>query len=724
MTAPCHTIEIKSRALSLLVLASLSLGLHRSALADTATPPSYLPPPKDEVVRFETLEVNGTKDDNVYSVQRSLTATKTDSALIDVPQSITVVTRELINDQAMRSMGDITRYVPGVGIAQGEGNRDTPVLRGNSTTADFFIDGVRDDAQYFRDVYNVDRVEFLKGPNAMIFGRGGSGGLINRVSKLANGHVVNELSLQAGSWDQYRATFDYAQPFSPAGKSSYRVTALFEDAGSYRDDVTLRRYGLNPTFYFPVADRTIVRAGYEYFDDERTADRGISSYQGRPVNVPASTFFGNPDLSLSTATVHTVFLTIDHRFAGGATLRNHTRFGRYEKFYQNIYPGAVNAAGTSVSLSAYNNVTDRDNLVNQTDLVLPFSTGKIRHQFLAGLELARQETDNLRLTGYFTSISPTTTSVQVPLALPRTSLPMIFQPNATDASNHGVAQTVAFYAQDQIALTSSLQAIVGIRWESFKIDFLNKRTNTPVSDDDKLVSPRAGLIFKPAPNLSVYGSLSLTHVPRAGEQLTSLTLASRSLESEKFENKELGLKWDARQDLALTLAAYQLDRSNVAITDPADPTRTLLVDGQRARGLEFGITGRVTSRWSVAGGYAYQDGQIKTTQSPTIRAGARLAQLPRHTFSLWNRAELSERWGLGVGLIHRGEIFANIDNTVRLPGFTRVDAAIFCRLSKNFRAQLNIENLLDRTYYASAHSNTNITPGSPRAFRLSVTTSL
>lgn len=717
-THSTHPTALKSVFAGLLgALAVVHLAVP--ALADSDVTPSYLPP-KDEVLQLDKLEVNGRKDDQSYSIQRSLTATKTDTALVDVPQAITVITRELIDDQAMRSIGDVTRYVPGVGIAQGEGNRDTPVMRGNSTTADFFIDGVRDDVQYFRDLYNVDRIEVLKGPNAMIFGRGGSGGVINRVSKQATGVTVRDLTFQAGSENQYRATLDVGQAVSPT--LAFRVTGLYEDAGSYRDDVTLKRHGVNPTLAWTLAERTTLRAGVEYFHDERVADRGISSYQGRPVQTDASTFFGDPDQSHVDATVQTAFALLDHRFANGVSLRNNTRFSRYQKMYQNVFPGAVNAAGTSVAIQAYRNATDRDNLFNQTDVVFPFATGSVQHEVLTGLELSRQETDNLRKTGYFTTISPTTTSVQVPLSNPRTTLPLTFQPNATDADNHGVAQTVALYAQDQVTLLPRLQAIVGVRWEKLTVDFLNRRTGVPVDNTDNLVSPRAGLLFKPAESISLYASYSMSYIPRAGEQLSSLTLTNRSLDPEEFKNYEVGLKWDFRPDLAFTAATYQLTRSNVVITDPADPTKSILVDGQQAKGVELGVTGRITQRWSVAGGYAYQDGRIKTTQSATVLAGARIAQLPRHTLSLWNRYDLNRRWGFGLGAIFRDEIFAATDNTVKLPGFVRFDAAVFCRLSSRVRAQVNLENIFDRDYYATANSNTNITPGSPRAIRVTLTT--
>lgn len=672
----------------------------------------------DGTVELDKIEVR-TDGEQPYHIARIRSATKTDTPLQDVPQAITVVSRDLIDDQAMRGMADVIRYVPGVGIAQGEGNRDTPVLRGNSSTASFFLDGIRDDVEYFRDLYNVDRVEALKGPNAMIFGRGGAGGLINRVTKQPLSVPVREISATLGAWEQYRATFDLGQPLSH--RLSSRLNAVYEDSGSYRDEVTLRRYGLNPTLAFQLAPRTRLVAGFEYFHDERTADRGVPSYQGRPLHTRNSTFFGDPAQSQTFATARIATATLDHDFGQGLTLRNSSRFASYSKFYQNIFPGAVNPSGITVSLSAYNNHTDRENLFNQTDLVLTTDTGSIQHTLLAGLELGRQETDNLRLTGYFTTISPTTTSVSVPVITPRTTLPVTFLPSATDANNHGVATTIATYVQDQIGLLPQLQTVLGARVEDFSIDFRNNRTGVVTEQRDRLLSPRAGLVWKPRAAVSIYASYSMTNIPRAGEQLASLSPTNRAFDPEQFENCELGLKWEPRPSFFLTAALYQLDRRNVVVADPADATRSILVDGQRTEGVELGFSGKVTARWNLTGGYAYQDGKILATQSATALSGARLAQLPRHSASFWQRYDLSSTWGFGLGCVHRGEIFAATDNAVRLPGFTRLDAAIFFKLNARFRAQLNIENLLDRDYAASAHNNNNITPGSPFAVRGSLT---
>ena len=655
-----------------------------------------------------------------YSVPAVSSATKTTTPLRDVPQAVSVVTSSLIADQRMTSMADVTRYMPGVGFAQGEGNRDTPILRGNSTTSDFFVDGVRDDVQYFRDVYNVDRVEALKGPNAMIFGRGGVGGVINRVTRQADWGQAREASLQFGSWNNKRFTADVGRGLNET--VALRATGLYEKSDSYREGFNVERYGFNPTVAFRLGPNTTLRGSYEYFHDERIADRGISSFNGRPVVTDPGTFFGDPTQSPTDATVNLVSGLLEHRFNSRVTLRNRLSYGDYDKFYQNVFPGAVNAAGTTVAISAYNNATARQNLFNQTDVIVSAQTGRFGHTLLLGTEFGRQETSNFRNTGFFSSLGANVTTFNAPLSSPTVSLPLAFRQNATDADNHGVTTIASVYAQDQVALSGQVEAVVGLRFDSFNADVTNNRTASDFTSDDGLVSPRLGLIYKPIQPLSLYGSYSLTYLPRAGEQLSSLSLTNQALDPEEFRNYEVGVKWDVVPSFSFTAALYRLDRGNVIVPDPNDPTASILVDAQRTKGLELGVNGYLTRAWSMAGGYAYQDGEITRSISATAQAGAVLAQLPKHSISLWNKYDFTPRFAAGLGLIYRGDVFTSTDNLVLLPNWTRVDASLYYNVTSMLRAQVNIENLFGENYYLNAHSNTNITPGSPRAVRVALTT--
>jgi catecholate siderophore receptor len=691
--------------------------------------------PKDNTL--QTIEVTARR---YYEVPVSASL-KTNTLLRDVPQSISVVTRQSIDDLAMQNIGDVVEYVPGVSMAQGEGNRETPVIRGSSSTGDFFLDGMRDDVQYYRDLYNIQQVEVLKGPNGMLFGRGGVGGLINRVSRQPDGQSLRNLTLQGGSYDDKRVALDLGQGLNDT--FAWRLNAMYENADSYRDDVTLERYGVNPTVRFDTGEATVVTLGVEYFHDERIADRGVSSYLGKPLDIGRSTFIGDPFRSPTDTTVRMANALIEHRFSDTMVLRNRTRYGDYDKFYQNVFAGAVNtvdvdgnAPGTLVGISAYNNATERENFFNQTDLNFSLQTGSISHKFLTGLELGRQETANFRETGYFDSVAIDTTSINVPISNPRTSLPITWRQSATDADNESTADIVGLYVQDEISLSPSWQVIAGVRYDHFKVDLENHRDGSTPSSTDDLLSPRLGLVYKPLNSVSLYASYSLTYQPRAGDQLGSLSITNESLDPEEFENYEIGAKWDPLASLSLTAALFRLERSNVAIADPlagtpgGPPAGTLLlVDGQRNEGVELSATGSITEKWSVIGAFAYQDAEIVSDQSATVLEGARLAAVPETTFSLWNRYDFNPMWGVGLGLVYRDEIFAATENlalpetNVTLPSFTRVDAAVFLTLNQHLRAQVNVQNLLDEDYYEFAHSNTNITPASPRAFLVNLTAS-
>lgn len=685
---------------------AISLTLGGVATARAADQPSVnMPGPAS------TVTVIGTR----YRPEAISSATRTQTALRDVPQSVSLVTEEQVRDQSFQSVGDVVRYVPGVTAHQGENNRDQIILRGNSSSADFFLNGVRDDVQYYRDLYNVERIEVLKGPNAMIFGRGGGGGVINRVTKEAGFEPQETFTLLGGSYDNKRIAADWNQPLSE--DFAVRLNGVYQDAESFRDFYELERYAANPTMTYAPSEDTRITLGYEYLRDYRTADRGITSFEGRPADVDPSTFYGDPNHSWVRAVANIATATIEHRI-GGLNIRNRTLFGDYDRAYQNFVPGAANADATQVTLTSYNNATQRQNIFSQTDFTYATAVGSMKHTVLGGIEIGRQESDNFRNTGFFNNAA---TSILVPFASPTTlDTPVTFRQSATDADNNVIAKLAAAYVQDQIQLTEHWQLLAGARFDRFDLNFKNNRNTERFSRTDNLVSPRAGLVFKPIEPLSLYASYSISYLPSSGDQFSSLTEITETLRPEKFENYEIGAKWDL-PGVALTAAVYQLDRKNTRATDPNDPTRTVQTGSQRTQGFEFGVAGNVTERWLIAGGYAYQDAEITSTTAAAPK-GARVGQVPRNSISLWNKYQFLPALAAGVGVIYRSDMFATIDDSVTLPGYTRVDAAVYYSLTPRITVQLNVENLFDRDYFANADSNTNISPGSPRTGMLTLST--
>ncbi|HUQ48664.1 MAG TPA: TonB-dependent siderophore receptor [Gemmatimonadaceae bacterium] len=712
---------IRPAAVALFFAVSVSLDSSVAvAQIPTANEPSVADSTRADSARtskvqsLDTVRVAARAKATRYSGGYSRTSTKIPALARDVPQSLTTVTATLVKDQAMKSMAEVVRYMPGVTMGQGEGNRDQPTIRGNSTTADFFVDGVRDDAQYFRDLYNLERVEALKGSNAMVFGRGGGGGILNRVTKEAEWDNRQVISAEAASFGGHRVTADVNRGLS--SQFAGRLNSVYESSRSFRNGVSLERSGINPTATFASRSRaTQLVAGYEHFSDRRTADRGVPSFQGLPLETSPSAFFGNPEQSRARVAVNAGTLTFSHD-AGRVQVRSTMRLADYDKFYQNVFPGAVDAAGKNVSLTAYNHAIGRRNSFNQTDIIWSAGSGLITHQFLSGMEFGREKTTNYRATGFF----GTATSFSVPVSRPVFNDIVTFRQSASDADNSSLVRTSSVYAQNQISISQYVRLLAGVRYEDFSVRYTDNRSTAKRSRADRVFSPRAGLIIKPNELTSVYASVSRSFLPGSGDQFTTLTAITQALKPERFTNLEAGAKWDVMDRLSLTAAAYRLDRTNTRATDPNNPANVIQTGAQRSKGFELGAAGSITSAWDIAAGYARQEAKIvrATAASP---AGASVPLVPSTTLSLWNKYSLTSQFGAGLGIVRQAKVFSAVDNKVTLPAFTRFDASVYAPLGFGLRTQLNVENLFNVRYFPTSNGNNNISPGSPRAAKLSIT---
>jgi catecholate siderophore receptor len=658
-----------------------------------------------------------------YGARSISTATKTDTDIRNIPQALTVISEEQIEDQAIRSVAELLTFVPGASPATGEGNRDTFTLRGNSSTADFFVDGIRDDVQYFRDFYNVDRVEILKGPNAMIFGRGGGGGIVNRVIKRPSFGDYREALTSTDNYGGIRLTGDVDHAFG-AGVG-FRINGLYENGDSFRRHFDLKRYGVNPTFAFQLGENTRIDVGYEYFHDWRVADRGVPSDRREPLKGFDRTFFGDPGDSHAKATVSVARFGIEHQIADGLTIKYHTLLGDYDKFYQNIFAGgAVLAADPAHGLpqrfrpGAYNNGSKRTNLFSQTDLVWENRLAGIDQTLLFGFELGRQKSRNRRNTGMLSG-DCLLSDGSLPLSDPTCDVDAAWGPIATDANNRTRATVGALYVQDQIRPTDWLEVVAGLRFDSFKlhVDDLRPQVNRSFSRTDGLWSPRLGLVFKPQENLSIYTSYSRTYLPQSGDQFSGLDVNNSSLKPERFDNYEVGAKWAPIDGLLATIAVYRLDRSNTRVSNPDGSGTFLLTGEQRSRGVELGLERSLTDRWQVSAGYAWQKAEVISGTTACASGDCEVPNVPRHSFSLWNRYDVSKSLGLGLGVIARSKSFASISNAVVLPGYARVDAAAYYKVMRGIEAQINVENILGADYFPMTNGDNNIAPGGPRAVR-------
>ena len=670
-----------------------------STLAEDGQPErDYLP--TDIVVTGERAEGYDNKDGS--------TGTKTPTPLIDVPQAVNFITEDQLEDQAIHQLNDALRYVPGISMESGEGHRDEVFIRGQESTADFYIDGLRDDAQYYRSLYNIERVEVLKGANALIFGRGAGGGAINRVAKradLTNEFVGGEASVD--SFGAFALLADVNQPVTD--NLALRLNATYEEFDNDRDFYEGRFFGISPTLTAALGPDTTLIASYTYDNDERVTDRGVPSLNGGPLTGYDSTFFGDRDFNFAESEVHIGRVRIDHDFSGGVTANASLQFADYDKAYQNIVPSSTD--GTTVTLGGYRDTTDRTNWIGQANAIWHAEGDLLDSTLLVGMEASSQDTQNARQNVSFDTTNQT--------ALDDVIFVPTFTLNPVSRSRDSQLKTLSFYAQEQLAIGEFVELVGGIRWDRFDLDTIDLIGGVDGSRVDEKFSPRAGLIIKPTPDLSLYASYATSFLPQAGDQFLILSPDQSQFEPEKFTNYEIGAKWAPLDKVLVTAALFRLERTNIRATDPTDPTLTVLAGESRAEGFEIGAVGEVADFWKANLGYTYLDGEL-LNDNTFGDAGQRLQQLPKHSISAWNRFDFTEKFGLGFGIIHQSEQFASFSNDVVLPSYWRVDAAAYYTVSDQMSVQLNIENLFDEQYYPSAHGDNNIQPADPFSARIGV----
>ena len=688
--------SIAIRRLLMLSGATATCAFAATAMAADDGDRDYLP---------DSIVVTGERTG--YAMDDGSSGTKTPTPLIEVPQTITFLTQDQLEDQSIRQLGDALRYVPGISLESGEGHRDEIFIRGQETTADFYLDGLRDDAQYYRSLYNVERIEILKGANALIFGRGGGGGVINRVSKTAR---LNGFSAElAGSVDNFGAfalSGDVNTRLSEP--AALRINATYEEFDNDRQAYEGRFIGISPTITVQLGDATRLTATYSYDDDERVTDRGVPSLNGGPLRGYDTTFFGVPGFNNATSTAHIARGRLEHEFNDSLSGNATVQYANYDKFYANVVPSGI--TGANVSLGGYADFTKRENWIGQANLVWQVETGAITHTILAGFEAIDQMTRNGR---YSINLSETSVPLAQTIAYPSVTL------GALSRERKSRLNVLSAYVQDQIAIGDHVDVIAGLRWERFDLQTTDLFSLIDSNRVDEMVSPRFGLVLKPNATLSIYASYAESFLPQAGDQFVTLSASDSEFDPEKFTNYELGLKWAPAPELLLTAAIFQLDRTNTQAADPVNIGETVLTGKSRTKGFEINLAGQITPDWSVNVGYALLDGEIRTT-SHFAAAGTPLQQLPEHQITAWTRYDLTERFGLGLGVVYQDEQLASFSGKVVLPDYIRVDSAAYFDINDRLSLQLNIENLFDANYYPSAHGDNNIQPGDPLTARFGV----
>ena len=649
----------------------------------------------------------------LYSDQ--VNALKTPVPILNVPQSLSIVTDEDIRAQGFRSIGDIARYTPGVNTSQGEGHRDAIVFRGVRSTADFYLDGMRDDVQYYRSLYNLEQVEILRGPNALLFGRGGTGGIINRVTKKGKiGEDFGSIDLGFDTFGAYDFSFDVNTPLSE--NMALRINAHNDYLENHRDYYDGDRYGFNPTLKIKLGDKTTLDLSYEHANHERFIDRGIPTANGVPVEKFEKIVFGDPDINIQTLKADIAKGILSHEFSDTMKGNITVQYSDYEKMYQNLYAAGYDATTNVVTMDGYRDPTERRNFIISGNLVTEFDTGSIGHTILLGAENMDTENENFRFNTFFSVSQDDQEDFNV-------TRPMNFSVNAagdastvdftTDLSNKTTSdiKVTSFFIQDQIDLTDQFKIMLGGRFDSFDITVVDVDDAVTTSRKDEEFSPRAGIIFKPQENTSFFVSYSESFLPRSGEQFKKLSASAARLDPDVFENTEVGFKWDIQDDLSFTLSYF--DSEQVQAVRDSVSGETSEITGLTVDGFEMQLKGQVSDKLSITAGYSNMEGETSSGGAPR--------EIPETTFSLWSMYEVNDKFGLGLGITYQDELFIkNNDTSKKLPDYERIDLAAYYNVSEETTITLNVENLTDELYFPHSHSSHQASVGEPLNARVSL----
>ncbi|WP_424813258.1 TonB-dependent receptor [Roseococcus sp. YIM B11640] len=638
----------------------------------------------------------------------------------DAPQSISVVPRALIDERGATSLREALRNVTGISLAAGEGglSGDNLTLRGFSATNDFYIDGIRDSAPYTRDPFNVESIEVLKGPSAVMFGRGSTGGVINQTSRAPQARTFGEFTMSGMDPMGFRATTDINVN---VGNVAVRLNAMaMHQDVARRNNVYNERWGVAPSITWGLGGDTQVTFSYLHQTENNIPDFGIPIIGNRVANVNVSNFYGLRNVDREQYVTDVMTARIQHRFTEGVNLSNTTRYGNY---YRDVSATAPRIVGTAtVNTPLANILVNRQAqlraglstiLENQTELRVQARTGPLEHNVVSGLEVGRESVQLRR----WTATRPTASLV----APNYDQMPGYQDARSLTADTLTVANRIAVYAVDQIRIGQYFEVLGGVRFENYDASVTNRFVaNANLSRDDNMWSWRGALVFKPVRGVRTYFAAGTSYNPSA--ESLALTTATSNLAPESNISYEFGASWEVNRNFEIRGALFQIDKENARTTDPTNATVTVLQGEQRVQGFEISASGAPipsVPQWNVIAGYTYLNSEIVKSRNPA-EVGRQMLNTPQNTATFWTTYDLPYGFTIGGGASYVDSRYANTANTVRVPSYTRYDATVAWNISQGLTARLNGLNLTDRKFYEGVYQG-NITPGAGRTIIASLT---
>lgn len=673
-------------------------------------PTSETQPQTPSAESDEPIELVVTGEQDGYRVRNSSTGTKTDTALRDIPQSIQVVPRQVLEDQNVTRLEEAIRNVPGVNTTfpPNFSNGSFFAIRGFTTRDDsgnILRNGLPDFlATRQLDFSQIEQVEVLKGPSSVLFGRANPGGTINLITKQPLRDPFYEATASVGNYSYYRGTVDLSGPLEDSKQVLYRVNAAYQNIGSFTDFKNSERLFVAPVISWAISDRTKLTLEGEYSSSENEVDLGLPAAgtvlpnpNGR---IPLTRSITEPSAKPFDVDLYRIGYTLEHKFSDSLSLRNAFRVSSFYGTEDHVFGTGFEPDNRTLNRSFTTRTIDQSSYNFAVDLVNKFSTGSIGHQVVFGVDLSRFETSRFRGVGRsIASIDVFNPVYGQPLGAASVSYD---NGNSTDA--------LGIYIQDQVTLVENLKLLLGVRFDTFNQtskDFL-ENTETNVSGD--AFSPRVGIVYQPVKPVSLYANYSSSFTP-----VTEIALDGSTFDPERGRQYEIGVKVDFSDRLSATLAFFDLTRSNVLVNDPNDPSFSIQTGEQSSQGIELSIGGEILPGWNIFAGYAYTNAKVSEDTDPNL-VDNRLENAPENSFNFFTTYEIQQGdlkgLGIGLGFFFVGDRQGDLANTFTLPSYLRTDASIFYK-KERLRAQVNFRNVFNVDYYESAFGDFFVFPGEP-----------
>ncbi|MGF2880812.1 TonB-dependent siderophore receptor [Acinetobacter johnsonii] len=735
--------------------------LVSSAIASTLSVVAVNAVAQDQIAQLETIHTEAAAEQSL-KVDKSANS-KFVAPLLDTPKSVSVISKQLIEDTQVTTLSDALRTVPGITLGAGEGgnpNGDRPFIRGYNSESSMYVDGVRNSSSQNREMFAIEQVEVTKGSASAMGGAGTSGGSINMISKVAKKGDFLEGSVGAGTDNYQRITLDGNKDFGNGIAARVAVMGHHNEKAGQSDGAEYARAGIAPSITFGLDSDTRATLSYYYLKSDDTPDAGVPYWNasngtatGKPLDAKQGIYYGWLDRDFQKQENQSGTFKLEHDLTDNLTLSNTAVYSNSKNDYLWTQPddSKKNIATGQVWRRANTRISDTDTFTDQLALTGKFNTGTIKHSFNAGAEYSKTDSDKGTYT-VTNSKGQTAGGVGstggckgqtlvgseywcTDASNPNSKDPWLGSITANKATTTTTSENTSVYFLDSIAFTPKWILDLGVRWDDFETEQKTNATGVKISNDKDFFNYQAGITFKPTENGSIYASYATSSNPVGvdlGDGSEAISATLNNLDPEEVVTYELGTKWDVlNKKLNLTAAIFRTEKDNTRATDSSGNTQN--IGETRVDGIELGANGNITDKWAVSAGYTYLDSEIvdagfvntaASGQPPVYISspnnGNQVQNVAKNSATLWSTYQVMPQLTLGAGAIAMDKVYGDAANTKWVPGYVRYDAMARYNVNKNVDLQLNVNNLSDKRYFTKAYASHYATEAEGRSAVLSV----